>query len=72
VVVSAAHRGDAILTSDPDDLRVLLVHAGAAGPVLPIQHRSFRCQSTASASLYGPASSVASASFSTLSRHHPY
>jgi hypothetical protein len=36
VVVSAAKRGDAILTSDPDDLGVLLVHAGAAGPVLPI------------------------------------
>lgn len=36
VVVSAVRRGDAILTSDPDDIRALVSHAGAECLVLRV------------------------------------
>lgn len=37
VVVSAARRGDAILTTDPDDLRVLAASMPGAGPILDLR-----------------------------------
>ena len=37
VVVSAARRGDTILTTDPDDLRVLAASMPGTGPILDLR-----------------------------------
>ena len=37
VVVSAARRGDAILTTDPDDLRALAASMPGTGPILDLR-----------------------------------